>query len=317
MKKIEELISDLCCPSQVCRSNLELTNMGIKCSNTSCVHNNESDYFPLHNQTPVLISEKCCDTLSSSFQINSYIPRRETKLIDSLRNFLVPDNKVSHKNCLKFIELLTSNQTQKRKVLIIGSGTKGNGSDNLYLNDEVIIYGTDVYFSSTVDAISDAHYLPFKENFFDGVWIQAVLEHVVEPKVVVDEIERILKDDGIVYAETPFMQQVHEGAYDFNRFTLLGHRYLFKSFEAIEIGKTKGAGESLAWSIRYFFLALFRSKKIATVLTLPFLIILNFLENFLDKRSDFDSSSGVFFLGKKNNFKLTHKDIIKLYQGMI
>ena len=36
---------------------------------------------------------------------------------------------------------------------------------------------------------------------------------------------------GIVYAETPFMQQVHEGAYDFTRYTVLGHRYLFKKFK--------------------------------------------------------------------------------------
>ena len=108
MKRIEELVLDLCCPNQVCRSNLELTSKGIKCTNINCLHNNEADYFPLHNQTPVLISEKCCDTVSNSFQINSYVPRKERKLINSLKSFLVPDSKVSHQNCLKFAELLLS-----------------------------------------------------------------------------------------------------------------------------------------------------------------------------------------------------------------
>ncbi|CAH2407660.1 hypothetical protein MES5069_620012 [Mesorhizobium escarrei] len=32
------------------------------------------------------------------------------------------------------------------------------------------------------------------------------------------------------------MQQVHEGAYDFTRFTELGHRWLFRRFETISRG---------------------------------------------------------------------------------
>src|SRR5207237_664581 len=31
----------------------------------------------------------------------------------------------------------------------------------------------------------------------------------------------------LVLGDTPFMQQVHEGAYDFTRFALSGHRWLF------------------------------------------------------------------------------------------
>ena len=50
------------------------------------------------------------------------------------------------------------------------------------------------------------------------------------------EIYRVLKSDGIVYIETPFMQQVHGGKYDFTRFTYLGHRRLFARFQEIESG---------------------------------------------------------------------------------
>jgi len=59
--------------------------------------------------------------------------------------------------------------------------------------------------------------------------VQAGLEHVRDLWQVVAEIHRVLKDDGLVYAETPFMQQVHEGPYDFTRFTESGHRYLSAS----------------------------------------------------------------------------------------
>jgi len=57
---------------------------------------------------------------------------------------------------------------------------------------------------------------------FDAVWIQAVLEHVLDPVRVVAEIHRVLRPGGLVYSEIPFMQEVHEGAYDFTRFRLSG-----------------------------------------------------------------------------------------------
>jgi ubiquinone/menaquinone biosynthesis C-methylase UbiE len=68
--------------------------------------------------------------------------------------------------------------------------------------------------------VADGHQLPIADGSVDGVWIQAVLEHVLDPSIVVQEIHRVLTPGGVVYAETPFMQPVHEGAYDFTRFSL-------------------------------------------------------------------------------------------------
>ena len=73
-----------------------------------------------------------------------------------------------------------------------------------------------------------AHYLPFKDETFDGVWIQAVLEHVVSPETVVKEIFRVVKNHGLIHSEIPFMQQIHMGKNDFTRYTASGHRFLFK-----------------------------------------------------------------------------------------
>ncbi len=199
--------------------------------------------------------------------------------------------------------------------MVIGSGEKGSGTEKLFSNESIFVVGTDIYSSETVDVVADAHYLPFKNEVFDGVWIQAVLEHVVDPILVVSEIYRVLKSDGIVYAETPFMQQVHEGAYDFQRFTVLGHRYLFKQFTSIKIGGNKGVGTVLTWSIRYFFWGVFRSQLIARVISILVGLPLRLLEKVADKRSLFDASSGVFFLGRKNNTEISHKELIKNYRG--
>ena len=84
------------------------------------------------------------------------------------------------------------------------------------------------------------------------------------------EIHRVLRDGGVVYADTPFMQQVHEGPYDFTRFTESGHRYLFRDFAEVESGQVAGAGTSLRWSISYFFRALTRSVALGRIAGLAF-----------------------------------------------
>ena len=63
------------------------------------------------------------------------------------------------------------------------------------------------------------------------------------------------------------MQQVHEGRYDFCRFTHLGHLRLFRHFEAIDSGVACGPGMALAWSWRYFLLSLTRSRRVRGLLT--------------------------------------------------
>lgn len=164
------------------------------------------------------------------------------------------------------------------------------------MNRNIDIYGIDIYMSSSVNVICDAHYLPLESESYDGVWIQAVLEHVIEPNVV-DEIFRVLKTSGLVYAETPFMQQVHEGAYDFTRFTVLGHRYLFKMFEAIKLGGNKVPETVFAWATRYLIWSITRSRKIGGLFGLVVSLLMRPLKPLISKESIYDASSGVYFLG--------------------
>jgi hypothetical protein len=78
----------------------------------------------------------------------------------------------------------------------------------------------------------------------------------------------VLKDGGIVYAETPFMQQVHGSAYDFTRFTWLGHRRLFRKFKEIKSGTCGGPGMALIWSWRYFLRTFSINPKIMILFNL-------------------------------------------------
>ena len=151
---------------------------------------------------------------------------------------------------------------------------------------------------------------------FDGVWIQAVLEHVLNPDTVVAEIHRVLKPRGVVYADTPFMQQVHEGAYDFTRFTVSGHRWLFRKFEHTASGTVKGAGSALVWSIRYFVRALTGSGRIASSVGLA-LFWLRYFDGLTRERPNADAASAVFFYGRKSSSEVRPREIVDYYSQKI
>tara|TARA_E500000331_G_C17264009_1_gene716437 strand:+ start:2509 stop:3447 length:939 start_codon:yes stop_codon:yes gene_type:complete len=311
MKNLEKV--SCVCPD---RADLTLKDNKLICTNENCIHSDTRNGFRVINNVPVLISDMVTDTMFSSESVESYVARKkDSLLVRIIRKMSNGGASQTKKNCRDLIDLLNENSSRS-EILVIGSGEIGNGTDAMFDNDSLDITGTDVYLSDSVDYVSDAHYLPFKSNSFDAVWIQAVLEHVLEPEKVVSEIHRVLKRDGYVYAETPFMQQVHEGAYDFTRFTVLGHRYLFKSFRLIKMGGNRGAGSALAWSVRYFFWALFRNRILAKILSLPFSIILRFLDGLISKESLYDSSSGVFFLGVKSNKIISKTELVTLYKGM-
>ncbi|MEM7819489.1 MAG: class I SAM-dependent methyltransferase [Candidatus Aenigmatarchaeota archaeon] len=131
-----------------------------------------------------------------------------------------------------------------KKGLVIGCGNKYFGNNFIY---------TDIEKTKITSVINDGHALPFKDKSFDTVMIVAVLEHVKEPQIVINEIHRVLKKDGIVYSATPFMQPYHPSPTDYWRFTKDGLRYLFREFEIIDIGVCAGPVSTLAWLTTRFF----------------------------------------------------------------
>ena len=168
--------------------------------------------------------------------------------------------------------------------------------------------------------ICDAHDIPFEAELFDCVIVQAVLEHVLEPQRCVNEIYRVLKPSGTIYAETPFMQQVHMKQYDFTRFTHLGHRRLFRNFKEITSGPCCGPGMALAESYTYFLRSFATSWLISRLLT-KFAHITSFFLKYLDyylidKPGSYDAASGYFFLGKKNDTVLPDRELIRQFKGL-
>jgi hypothetical protein len=125
----------------------------------------------------------------------------------------------------------------------------------------------------------------------------------------------------MVYAETPFMQQVHGGKYDFHRFTHLGHRRLFRRFSEIKSGLVSGAGSALAWSCKYFITSFATNKKIDKFLSYgsAFLFFwLKYLDYIVSRtRGAYDSACGYYFIGRKEpGYLLSDKELLESYKGL-
>lgn len=317
INKNGRIILNLVCP--VCKSSdINLFFKKIKCNNLEC-----ASVFPMVDGIPILINES-----NSIFNISDLKKGKKTTILDYETNKirrlirkLIPrlgENFGSKKNYLLLSKLL-SEKSKSQKILVIGAGIEGKDFKIIKSLHSVSILNTDVCFGPNTNIICDAHDLPFCDSTFDAVISQAVLEHVVDPYRCAEEIYRVLKIGGLVYSETPFIQQVHMAPYDFTRFTFLGHRRLFRGFKEIDSGVCCGPGMALAWTYQYFLLSFFESKiirKLIKVFAAYTSFFLSYFDRFLiNKSASYDAASAFYFIGTKSRKKLTDKQILKIYKG--
>lgn len=312
-QSVQELLR---CP--MCYAKLKQVGQQFVCTNSEC-----AAHFPIVDGIPVLLNEQ-----SSVFSIDDFISHRKTffgnisenKLKKTIQRLIptIGKNIKGKSNYGRLRDILLRQSTSSR-VLVIGGSILGQGMESIVNNTAIDFVDSDVSFGPRTMLILDAHDIPFEDGSFDGVIIQAVLEHVVDPYRCVEEIHRVLKEQGVVYAETPFMQQVHGGRYDFTRFTHLGHRRLFRRFEEIDSGAVCGPGMALAWSYQYFLMSFTTSRTLRGFL-LVFARLTSFYLKYFDyylinKPSALDAASGYYFMGKKSEQVLSDRDLIKLYKG--
>jgi SAM-dependent methyltransferase len=310
--KVVVTLSDIIrCPR--CRARLDRLENRLICTDTGCHYSNEG--FQFSDDQPVLIDfERSVFDRPRANAVSSVLRRDDmrTSLRNRVMDFFEGSNQIGVANSRAVLRELKS-LSKEPALLIIGGGGLGAGVETFLQDASVQVIATDVYASANTQVVADAHHLPFDDGVFDGVWITAVLEHVLEPQTVVNEIWRVLKPAGLVYAETPFMQPVHGNAYDFTRFTACGHRWLFRRFEQIDAGASAGAGHALAWSVRYFVRA-FLGSKIATFVALPF-FGLRLCDNFADARRTADAAMGLYLFGRKSDRSLAPKDMVPYYES--
>lgn len=307
-----EVESLLCCPA--CRGALSRAgDNALECE--ICPRR-----YPVVDGIPVLIDE-----LRSVFSIDTFVSREHTyfrprgRLFRALRSLvpivsLLPNTR---RNLRRLRDTLLASRSAPR-VLVIGGSIRGIGFEEL-LAPGIEIVETDAAHGPYTVLICDAHAIPFAAGSFDAVVAQCVLEHVLDPQRCVDEIHRVLRPDGLAYAETAFMQQVHGGAYDFSRFSELGHRWLFRRFESIDSGAVSGPGTALAWSYEYLLLS-FAGRGLMRDALKAFARVSAFFLKYLDlplagRAGALDAASAVYFLGRRSTEELSPRELLALYRG--
>ncbi len=272
--------------------------------------------FPIIDGRPILVdfdrSVLNSDEVIAS-RGRSQLGRKPTYLGGIQRFLTQPAIKVTDKNIAKIIKSFEE-QSVRPRALIIGGGAVGIGIEQLYQDENVDLFSFDIYLSDNVQLVADAHDIPFVDDFFDIVVVQAVLEHVVDPYLVVSEIWRVLKPDGIVYAETPFLQAVHEGPFDFTRFTESGHRYLFRNFDLIASGASGGCADHFLRALDELLTGVFRSRKVGRAAKMMAFWV-KYIDLIVPAEYSIDSATGVYFLGRKSANRISERQIIAHYKG--
>lgn len=255
--------------------------------------------------------------------------------LDDYRRAALPSHEVSVSGIARFIPSPSVNLASERilalvrqmlaelplaTVLVVGGGRQRQWLDEkLGAGDTVRVVYSDIDVGADVDLFCDGHDLPFVCGAFDAVITTAVLEHVLYPERVASEIYRVLKVGGLLYSELPFMQQVHEGAYDFTRYTLSGHRRLFNGFAEIESGMVAGPATALMWAIENFVLAFFSQsifRKMGKAVVRICLFWLKYLDYVLGNRAEaMDGASCTYLLGRKIDGHVPDAEIIARYVG--
>jgi len=69
------------------------------------------------------------------------------------------------------------------------------------------------------DVIGSALKLPFKNNSYDTVLSTQVIEHVIDPQIMIKEAYRVLKKNGYLILTAPLFWCLHEEPNDYFRFT--------------------------------------------------------------------------------------------------
>lgn len=84
---------------------------------------------------------------------------------------------------------------------------------------------------SHIDIAADLNEIVLPSNTYNTVILSDVLEHIYEPKILLEKIYKTLEPDGVLLLNTPFAYWEHEIPYDYFRYT----RYWYEK-TAKEIG---------------------------------------------------------------------------------
>lgn len=143
----------------------------------------------------------------------------------------------------------------KPNSLVLDAGAGNAPYKELFDNFQ---YETADKFDSSCKYVCDLVAIPVKDEKFDYIVCNQVLEHLPEPKEALKELYRVLKTGGKIICTTPFFYQEHLQPHDFYRYTQFGNSYLFQEagFEVEKIEWLEGYFGTLAYQLEVAYRSL-------------------------------------------------------------
>ncbi|MFO1098507.1 MAG: class I SAM-dependent methyltransferase [Xanthobacteraceae bacterium] len=161
----------------------------------------------------------------------------------------------------------------------------------------------------TTDVLGVAERLPFEDACFDAVFSFAVLEHVKFPWLAARELCRVLKRDGVIIVNVPFLQPLHGYPHHYFNMTHMGVRSLFQTeiaIESITVPASMGPIWTLTWFLRSWAEGLsgearekFLRMSVASLIDHPSKYLSEPFVGQLDEGRNFELASGTLLIGSK------------------
>ena len=187
---------------------------------------------------------------------------------------------------------------RNKKVVDIGCGYGRNKLIVESVGGEWI--GVEPFEGGLQTVVGDAEDLPFSDESFDVVIMDAVLEHIPDVGKAISEVARVLKPGGVFIGYVAFMECFHEISYSHLSFKALEH---YSKINGMKLEKISGGS---AFGIDYHLAVLFYP--------LPFGFIRKILSRFI--RFTFKLKSKLAYLGLRFKRKLSSheaKEMSELY----
>lgn len=107
----------------------------------------------------------------------------------------------------------------------------------------------DIQSATSPEIVADLHHIPLQSETITTVVAICVLEHVARPWDVVREFNRILKANGKLIVEVPFINPIHAAPHDFFRFSIEGLEVVLSDndFRIVEKRITQPASYGVFW----------------------------------------------------------------------
>ena len=150
-----------------------------------------------------------------------------------------------------------------------------------------------------IDVVGNVLNLPFENETFDTIISTQVLEHVEKPWIMIKEIHRVLKKNGICILTAPFLAPYHKDPHDYFRYTTEGMESLFKNqgFKIIECNSYGGPFSVISEFIRFsWFNPYQRPRKGSWKITHLIAKIAKFLNRFTKNKIIY---ANVYIIAKK------------------